>query len=97
MIKSRVKKTVASDGSTYTLSGWADLGEDSIFTRVDPLYVKNRANEIEYQLKRAGANDQGVTGKYNASHAEKQLSIISDQPIGVSEKCVRIVGIISKH
>ena len=80
------KKTVASDGSTYTLSGWADLGEDSIFTRVDPLYVKNRANEIEYQLKRAGANDQGVTGKYNASHAEKQLSIISDQPIGVSEK-----------
>lgn len=28
---------------------------------------------------------QGVHGQYNASHAEKQLSIISDKPIGISQ------------
>lgn len=26
----------------------------------------------------------GIPGKYNASHAEKQMSIISDKPIGIS-------------
>ena len=47
--------------------------------------VINKSNEIGHKLRNAGANDQGVPGRYNASHAEKQLSIISDNPIGISQ------------
>ena len=79
------KKTVASDGTTHTLSGWKPLDENSEFTRVSTDDVINKSNEIGHKLCNAGANDQGVPGRYNASHAEKQLSIISDNPIGISQ------------
>ena len=79
------KKTVASDGITNTLSGWKALDENSEFTRVSVDEVINKSNEIGHKLRNAGANDQGVSGRYNASHAEKQLSIISDKPIGISQ------------
>ena len=79
------RKTVASDGDTNTLSGWKDLGDNNDFTRVSPQEVINKSQEIGHDLRSAGANDQGVAGQYNASHAEKQLSIISDNPIGISQ------------
>lgn len=79
------KKTVASDGNINTLSGWKALDENSDFTRVAPEVVIDKSNEIGHKLRNSGANDQGTPGKYNASHAEKQLSIISEQPIGISQ------------
>ena len=79
------RKTVASDGSINTLSGWKVLDENSEFTRVSTEDVINKSEEIGHKLRNAGANDQGVPGRYNASHAEKQLSIISDKPIGISQ------------
>ena len=79
------KKTVASDGSINTLSGWKILDDNSEFTRVLPEKVIAKSNEIGHDLRNTGANDQGVPGRYNASHAEKQLSIVSDNPIGISQ------------
>ena len=79
------RKTVASDGIIHTLSGWKTLDADSEFTRVPVEEVIIKAKIIGHNLRNAGANDQGVPGKYNASHAEKQLSIISDKPIGISQ------------
>lgn len=81
----RPKKTVASDGTTNTLSGWKNLDENSEFTRVPVEDVFHKSNEIGHKLRSAGANDQGLPGRYNASHAEKQLSVLSDKPIGISQ------------
>lgn len=61
------------------------MDENSEFTRVSTDDVINKSNDIGHKLRNAGANDQGVPGRYNASHAEKQLSIISDKPIGISQ------------
>ena len=37
-------------------------------------------------MKKSGANDHGVDGKYYASHAERQLSLTAKEPqIGVSK------------
>jgi len=44
-----------------------------------------RSQNIGHSLKPAGALDQGVPGRYNASHAEKKMSILSpNQPVAVS-------------
>lgn len=43
-----------------------------------------KSNEIGHELGNQGCRDHGVEGQANASHAEKQLSIISDNPIGIS-------------
>lgn len=59
------------------------MGDNSDFTRVSPQEVISRSQEIGHDLRSAGANDQGVAGQYNASHAEKQLSVMSDNPIGI--------------
>ncbi len=79
------KKTVATDGTVATLSGWRDLGPDSQFARVSPAAVAEKSAEIGHNLRNAGALDQGIPGQFNASHAEKQLSLIADGPIGISE------------
>lgn len=79
------KKTIASNGAINTLSGWKALDENTEFTRVSVDEVFKKSNEIGHTLSNAGANDQGIPGKYNASHAEKQLSILSDEPIGISQ------------
>ena len=78
------RKKVASDGTQYTLSGWKEYPECTEFTRVSPEKVIEQCNDIGHNLRSAGAKDQGILGKYNASHAEKQMSIISDKPIGIS-------------
>ena len=78
------KKTVASNGETNTLSGWKKQEQDSDFTNVSPEDVMDKAQEIGHQLRNSGGADQGIPGQYYASHAEKKLAILSDEPIGVS-------------
>jgi len=78
-------KTVAYDGATYTLSGWGELTNQPEFNRsMTPEDVFAKCNEIGYVLINSGAADQGVPGQYNACHAEKQLSLITKNPIGIS-------------
>ncbi|HIS63710.1 MAG TPA: hypothetical protein IAC14_16015 [Candidatus Scybalomonas excrementigallinarum] len=79
------RKTVASDGEINTLSGWKKLKDNTDFIRVSPEDIIDKSQEIGHNLRNAGANDQGIKGKYNASHAEKQLSLKTDKPIGISQ------------
>lgn len=69
-------KTVATDGTTNTISGYGANLPDG-YTYVDPSSVADRAAEIGHTLRPAGAMDQGVAGQYSASHAEKQ-SIVNN-------------------
>lgn len=69
-------KTVATDGTTNTISGYGASLPDG-YTYVDPIDVMQRADNIGHDLTAAGAMDQGTPGQYNASHAEKQ-SIVSN-------------------
>jgi hypothetical protein len=80
-------KTVASDGKR-TVSGWAD--PPSGFSHAAPEQVAAQSKKMGHNLASAGGNDQvklgGFKGKYQASHAEKQLSMLCpDEPIGVSK------------
>ncbi len=80
------KKTVAHD-EIKTLSGWSDKPEG--YTDVSPDKVKQYSGEICHEPSKAGAMDQkhngGFDGKYNSSHAEKQLLTEKpNEPVGVS-------------
>jgi hypothetical protein len=79
-------KTVASDGVNNTLSGWGAIDEGAeFFNRTATTQdVISKSAEIGHDLKPAGALDQGISGQFNASHAEKQMSLLSSKPIGVS-------------
>jgi hypothetical protein len=79
-------KTVAAD-DIKTLSGWSE--KPSGFTDVDPSSVKQHSDVIGHVPRKAGALDQvkdgGFDGKYNSSHAEKQLLTEKpNEPTGVS-------------
>ncbi len=81
-------KTVAADG-TKTVSGWNPNPPDG-YTPVPPEDVAAYSDKIGHDLKPSGAFDQvnqgGFPGKFNASHAEKQMTIASPgDPIGVSK------------
>ncbi len=81
-------KTAASDGER-TLSGWKQPRPTG-FSEVSPEQVRDFSGEIGHELEKSGGLDQvrrdGFPGKYQASHAEKQLSILRpDDPIAVSE------------
>jgi len=80
-------KTVASDGNK-TVSGWSEPPEG--YSQATPEDVAAHSKKIGHELKPAGANDQinrgGFPGKYNASHAEKQMALASpNEPAGVSK------------
>lgn len=80
-------KTVASDG-IQTVSGWS---KNEGFTSVPPEDVAAYSDKIGHELQPAGGLDQikngGFPGKYNASHAEKQMAVASpNEPIGVSRE-----------
>lgn len=72
-------KTIAAvESGQSTTSGWK--GDQTTVARVMAM-----ARRIGYTLQSAGAFDQGVPGQYNASHAEKKLSILApNEPIAVS-------------
>lgn len=67
------------------MSGWETLDANNELTRVSTKQVLDKSDEIGHTLARAGGLDQGIPGQYNASHAEKQLSIISKKTIGISK------------
>ena len=75
-------KTVAStESGQRTLSGWTD--KEGFKQATDN--VIRKAEEIGHNLRPHKLLDQGVPGRYNASHAEKQLSVIApNEPIAVS-------------
>lgn len=72
-------KTIAvTDNGTSTISGWK--GDEHLVDK-----VMKTAEGIGHKFRPAGAFDQGVPGRYNASHAEKKLSVLApDEPIAVS-------------
>jgi len=81
------KKTIAGvKTGDRTISGWKQ--QPGFIQATERVMI--RCEEIGYSLRPAGPLDKGVPGRYNASHAEKQISVIyPDQPIGVSsEMCL---------
>jgi hypothetical protein len=81
-----VTKAVASDG-VQTVSGWT--GSPGGFARVTPEEVASYSKKIGHELTPVGGPDQvsrgGFPGKFNASHAEKQLAVARpNDPIAVS-------------
>jgi hypothetical protein len=81
------KKTIAFNGEKYTHSGWRKLPKDySGFTRVDPVDVIKYSRNNGYKIPKAKPPffDHNKDGWFLASHAEKQLATISDEPIGIS-------------
>jgi len=88
----RQGKTVASDGENRTMSGWDPTDVPEGYSRVSPDEVQNSSSH------QADSHpfDQGTDGRYNNSHAEKQLAAIHDgsprsdsapsRPIGVSNE-----------
>ena len=82
----RNKTVAATESGIRTLSGWKpEPGYSQTTTQ-----VMEYSQEIEHRLTHAGPLDKGVPGRYNASHAEKQLSVASpNTPIAVSsEMCL---------
>ncbi|MBO0799474.1 MAG: type IV secretion protein Rhs, partial [Blastocatellia bacterium] len=70
------------------LSGWntAKSPTPEGFTQIDPQEILDLQEEMGFPAKRSGAMDQGKDGKYFASHAERQASVLCpDQPIEVSD------------
>ncbi|MBD5136136.1 MAG: hypothetical protein HDT39_09300 [Lachnospiraceae bacterium] len=83
-------KSVASDGEINTLSGWGKYKDpNNIINRsVAPQDVIAKSKEIGHELQQNSFLDNinrgGEPGQSKASHAEKQLSLISTKPIGVA-------------
>lgn len=79
-------KTVAVVVGLRTISGWSK--REGYIQKTDEVML--RSNQIGYQLRKDKLRDQGVHGRYNASHAEKQAYEVSpNQPIGVSKPMCR--------
>ena len=80
-------KTVSSD-HVQTLSGWGGktTNRPSEFQKPNVDTVLAKQEEIGHPTKRAGFYDNGVAGSFNASHAERQLSLTAKEPaIGISK------------
>jgi RHS repeat-associated protein len=80
-------KTVSADGG-QTLSGWKNPPEG--YTQATPEQVAEYSDEIGHELRPSGGPDQvnrgGFPGKFNASHAEKQMALQHpNEPLGVSK------------
>lgn len=85
--KQNLRRTVASDG-IKTVSGWTKKGS---FNAAKPEDVAKHSEKIGHKLSENSLLDQtkkgGFPGKYNASHAEKQLIVKKpNEPIGVAPR-----------
>jgi len=77
-------KTVAANAaSERTLSGWTDRSGYLASSSLTDDVLAN-AKAIRYEFKPQKLFDQGVPGRFNASHAEPQMSMVSDT-FGVSK------------
>jgi hypothetical protein len=99
--KKKLKGCVASNGK-ITLSGFdgktTKLPEE--FTRVPLDTMFDYCNKIGHELpaKVPDFYDNGIKGSFFACHAEKQLSLLTDKPIGISKPmCSNCVEYFSKH
>jgi hypothetical protein len=88
-------KTVAANVEAQrTLSGWTDQpGFVPSAAQVDQ--VLSHADSIGYAFKRAGGLDKGIPGRYFASHAEPQLSLLSDVFAVSKDMCASCRSFIS--
>jgi hypothetical protein len=99
-------KTTGSDG-VETLSGWEPSNpRPEPFAYASPEEVRDLSQQIGHTLRPAGAPDQldrgGWPGKFHASHAEKQLAVVSpNDSIAVSQKmcpdCRQFFGRLAEH
>ncbi|MFS2110166.1 DUF4123 domain-containing protein [Sphingomonas sp. Sphisp140] len=89
-----VKTTSSNDAKT--LSGWKQPRPEG-FDGATAQQVQNKASQIGHELE-PHPFDKDFPGQYNASHAEKQMSVLSpDHPIGVSKPmCADCQGYFSK-
>ena len=101
-VKQQTKKKgcVASNGKV-TLSGYGEkLRSSKDFTHV-PLetifeYCKNIGHELPSKVP--SSFDNGIKGSFFACHAEKQLSLLTDKPIGITnDMCDNCIEYFSKH
>ncbi|WP_309341316.1 hypothetical protein, partial [Actinomyces viscosus] len=80
-------KTPASD-HVRTLSGWSKTRRPPGYQDPNVDEVLEKCKEIGHEPKPHRRNDNGIEGQYNASHAEKQLSLTAKEPyIGVGKPC----------
>lgn len=99
--KKKVKGCVASNGK-ITLSGFdgKTTKAPEEFTRVSLDTMFDYCKEIGHELppKVPAFYDNGREGSYFACHAEKQLSLLTDKPIGISkDMCPNCVEYFKKH
>jgi RHS repeat-associated protein len=80
------KKCQGETDDVETLSGWPGKKPDPPnITRADPQDVLDLQDDIGHPVRRAGAMDQGVPGKYFASHAERQAAVLDPgAPININ-------------
>ena len=76
-----------AEAGERTLSGWMNT-EGFLPASEQVGHVMAKADEIGFRFKRAGGLDQGVPGRYYASHAEPQLLLRSDNIAVTKEMCV---------
>jgi hypothetical protein len=77
-----------------TLSGWTDQS-GFVPSAAQVEQVMAQADAIGFTFKPAGALDQGIPGRYFASHAEPQLSILSDTIAVSKDMCKSCRSFIS--
>lgn len=97
----KLKGCVASNGK-ITLSGFdgKTTKAPKDFTRVSLDTMFDYCKEIGHELpaKMPDFYDNGIKGSFFACHAEKQLSLLTDKPIGISKPmCPNCVEYFSKH
>lgn len=80
-------KTVASDTTINTLSGYTNItvGKKDFNRSVGLTQLFNQFDLIGHTVKSSGL-DNNNPGSFYACHAEKQLSLLTNRPIGISRR-----------
>jgi len=91
------QKAVATVGDEAYLSGWAATPEG--FSRVSPDVTLGYAERMGLTLRRSGALDHGVPGRWAATHAEIQTTIRHPGRASEvsSETCTSCISIIKQR
>lgn len=82
------KKAFASDGENVTMSGFGGptaLKPPQGVKQVPFTQVMKKCDKNGHELAPDIRCDNGVEGRYNASHAEKQMNVLSSKPVGVTK------------
>jgi hypothetical protein len=95
-------RTVASNaGGQRTVSGWTEqAGFVNSNTATNEVMALSR--QMGYDIPAAGAMDNGVPGRFFASHAETQMAAMHpNQPIAVSremcQQCQNWFSALARH